>query len=183
MDACLCAQAQRADCLCYAGSFLVIPAGISQQGPGAEAVNTTYVYARGQWKTPVAHLPALDAPTVAVRFCPQLFKLRPSAPSGSGAAGSSKHSTSPDSSAPAASADRAAAQPAADAPTSQASRQPPQSTAEEEGSAPWTALPHRMLFAVASMDSVVIYDTQVRSTCCVHAVPEHCSMLHRPLLH
>ena len=135
---------------------------MSQQGPGAEAVNTTYVYARGHWKAPVAHLPALDAPTVAVRFCPHLFKLRPRAPGGSETAGSGKHSPSPDSCAQAASADGTAAQPPADASEPQAASEPTQSSFKGEGSAAWAALPYRMLFAVATVDSVVIYDTQAR---------------------
>ena len=106
---------------------------MSQSQPGAAAVNTTYVYARGHWKAPVAHLPALAA-TVAVRFCPHLFELRPDAVRGSAGPGGG---------APAGSADGGKGR-------------------SDDGDCPWAELPYRMLFAVATLDSVIIYDTQVR---------------------
>ena len=146
-----------------AGSFLVIPAGISQQD--AEATNTTYVYARGHWKAPVAHLPALDAPTVAVRFCPHLFKLRHGARSNE-AAGPGERGSSPDTRGPASSAHGASAQPATTVAIAEPRRDPAPSGAEEGSDAAWTALQYRMLFAVATTDSVIVYDTQVCGTCC-----------------
>ena len=116
----------------------MIPAGMSQSQQGAAAVNTAYVYARDHWKAPVAQLPALAAPTVAVRFCPHLFELRSNAAGGSA-------SPSPG--------------PPADG---GAGRFGAAHAARYSGECPWATLPYRMLFAVATMDSVVIYDTQVR---------------------
>ena len=72
---------------CPAGSFLVVPAGIHQRHAAAPASSTTYVYAAGSWAVPLAHLPALAAPTVAVRFCPLLLRLRPESPPAAAAAG------------------------------------------------------------------------------------------------
>jgi chromatin assembly factor 1 subunit B len=111
---------------------------MSQSQQGAAAVNTAYVYARGHWKAPVAHLPALSAPSVAVRFCPHLFQLRPGAARGRAGPSSGPLGTPADGG---------------------AGRGGAAGVAGDE--CPWATLPYRMLFAVATMDSVVIYDTQV----------------------
>ena len=91
------------------GSFLALPAGThrSQTSRGPKDVNTAYLYARGNWTSPAAHLPAQNKPVVAVRFCPILFCKNPDTPS------------------------------------------PP----------PFDKLPYKMVFAVATLDSVVLYDT------------------------
>jgi hypothetical protein len=67
--------------------------------------------------SPAAHLPALAKPTVAARFCPLLYELRPDSPPGP------------------------------------------------------LQLPYRMLFAVATTDSVLVYDTQVGGGAWVHRQP------------
>lgn len=92
------------------GAFLALPAGTHRAPAGVAPrdLNTAYLYTRGSFTAPVAHLPAQNKPVVAVRFCPVLF---------------------------ARDAD------AAPAP------------------APFDALPYKMVFAVATLDSVVLYDT------------------------
>jgi chromatin assembly factor 1 subunit B len=90
------------------GSFVVLPAGIYRQPRGTGDVYTAYLFARGRWNAPIAHLPAQTKPVVAVRFSPLLYRL----PAGSSSSGELFHK-----------------------------------------------LPFKMVFAVATVDSVVIYDT------------------------
>jgi chromatin assembly factor 1 subunit B len=91
------------------GSFLALPAGThrSTAPSGPRDLNTAYLYARGNWAAPVAHLPAQNKPVVAVRFCPVLFLK-------------DLNTTCP---------------------------------------APFDQLPYKMVFAIATLDSVIIYDT------------------------
>lgn len=96
-----------------AGSFLAVPAGVHKASADAPPRNATYLFARGAWGAPAAHLPSPSKPVVAVRFCPLLFA--PSAKGGSAGAG-----------------------------------------------AGCFGLPYRLVFAVATLDSVMVYDTEVR---------------------
>lgn len=143
-----------------AGSFLVVPAGIHQRHATSPAASTTYVYAYGEWSAPLAHLPVLAAPTVAVRFCPLLLRLRPEpspvtevvsgAASQVAAAGVTPKGSDSAGAMTASSGEVLAVATAA--------------VSEEGGESGQglVHLPYRMLFAVATLDSVVIYDTQVR---------------------
>jgi len=100
------------------GSCLVVPSGQYWPigGPAGGIGNCAYVFARGDLERPVALLPAMPGEkkaTVAVRFAPWLFALRPP---GEGAAEAAKDAL--------------------------------------------VNLPHRMVFAVATMEEVIVYDTQ-----------------------
>ncbi len=64
---------------------------------------------------PVAYLPILGRPTVAVRFSPVFYRLPDAPPSPNASPSAAPH--------------------------------------------PWEALPYRMVFAVASLDSVMVHDT------------------------
>lgn len=105
-----------------------------------------------------AHLPALASPVVAIAFCPELFALRPAAPGDAAVAATAAAASSP---AVAPGAAGLAASPAAAASNS------PQAAAGKDGGAnagagqPLVRLPYRMVFAVATADSVFLYDTQV----------------------
>jgi chromatin assembly factor 1 subunit B len=90
------------------GAFLAAPAGLHRAPGSPKEVHTAYIYARGRWAAPVAHLPAQTKPVVAVRFCPVVYRRAPGA-----------------------------------AP-------PP---------APFDQLPYTLVFAVATLDSVIVYDT------------------------
>ena len=91
------------------GAFLALPAGThrSTAPTGPRELNTAYLYARDNWASPVAHLPAQNKPVVAVRFCPVLYCNEPNV-------------SSP---------------------------------------APFDKLPYKMVFAIATVDSVIVYDT------------------------
>ena len=58
------------------GSFVVFPAGVFKRPGAKRAMHTTYVYARGNFETPVMHLPGGETPSVCVRFNPVMFKRR-----------------------------------------------------------------------------------------------------------
>ncbi|GAQ82373.1 Putative chromatin assembly complex 1 subunit B/CAC2 [Klebsormidium nitens] len=99
------------------GSFLVTPAGLYKHTAESRAVNTSYVFSRKDWSSPVMHLPGAGKSVVAVRFCPRLFKRLQNFPAVDGA--------------------------------------PDLSTTLK--------LPYRLIYVVATLDSIFLYDTQ-RST-------------------
>ena len=135
------------------GSLLLAPAGQFKYGNDVlakdEVINTVYIYSRaGFTKPPVAHLPNQKKTAVAIRCAPVVFKLR-----------DNKVETI-----------RKTLDPPTDdlvnLPPSHA--QPPgvtlavDSTTEESQSLSADAfkLPYRVVFAVATGDAVMIYDTQ-----------------------
>ena len=126
----------------------MVPAGLHQRHAAVPASSTTYVYAAGSWASPLAHLPALTSPTVAVRFCPLLLRLRPETPAAADVAALTGAELRLKGGAvdPAAAAEAAAGV---------------EKSAADGPAPPLVQLPYRMLFAVATLDSVIIYDTQV----------------------
>ncbi|XP_053687554.1 chromatin assembly factor 1 subunit B [Sabethes cyaneus] len=59
------------------GNLIVTPAGVAEIPGVPKPLNTTYIYTRNSWRQPSITLPSPDQYTVAVRFCPRYFKLRP----------------------------------------------------------------------------------------------------------
>ncbi|KAK4305817.1 hypothetical protein Pmani_022311 [Petrolisthes manimaculis] len=104
--------------LCFSpdGELLLTPSGIMESDT-ASTTNGTYVFSRSNPTKPVLYLPTKDKYTLAVRFCPLLFKLRPSPNQEEG-----------------------------------------QDNAEEQPKL--FQLPYRMIFAVATQNAVLLYDTQ-----------------------
>lgn len=90
------------------GSFAVIPTGVYKEDAESPELHTAYLYARGKWTSPIAHVPGQTKPVVAVRFCPLVFEKA-------------------------------------------------ESDVARDG--PFENLPYTMVYAVATLDSVVIYDT------------------------
>ncbi|XP_059614932.1 chromatin assembly factor 1 subunit B isoform X2 [Phlebotomus argentipes] len=88
------------------GELIVTPAGVNEGDESRKASNTTYVYTRNSLKQPTIVLPSLEHHTVAAKFCPTLFELKPFE------------------------------------------------------AAPVIPLPYRMVFALATKNSVFFYDTQ-----------------------
>lgn len=58
------------------GAFCVFPAGVFKRSGATQAMNTTYVFSRNNFDTPVMHLPGGETPSVCVRFNPMLFRKR-----------------------------------------------------------------------------------------------------------
>ena len=166
------------------GSLLLTPAGqyqtqhqIDGGKPTYEVINTVYIYTRGGInKPPIAHLPGHKKPSVAVRCSPIAYTLRQSPPV-------TKHITIDTSSSEEAipSLPEPLSQPS---PTPSVIKPPPPPAVETStatskslsletggvqapGPKPVFALPYRMVYAVATQDSVLLYDTQQHTPICV----------------
>ncbi|XP_063954269.1 chromatin assembly factor 1 subunit B-like [Lytechinus pictus] len=147
------------------GELLIAPAGILELGDSV--LNTTYVFSSASFSKPVLHLPCPTKATIAVRCCPVLFELR-------------QESSEADSTT--ATLEKKAEQKdepmETDANTSQESngdgqeKSDPSKDVQDKSSTkpsePETKdqssqlfdLPYRMVFAVATEDSLLLYDTQ-----------------------
>ncbi|GBG31626.1 Chromatin assembly factor 1 subunit FAS2 [Hondaea fermentalgiana] len=84
------------------GVLLLTPTGRIRAGQP-----TSFAFMRGGWQTPIMHFPGAGKASVAIRFSPVFYALRP-------------------------------------------------------GVKPWLNVPYRMVFAVVTLDSIFIYDTQHR---------------------
>jgi chromatin assembly factor 1 subunit B len=171
------------------GSLLLTPAGQFQsqhKGPEENAkivydvINTVYIYTRGGInKPPVAHLPGHKKPSVAVKCSPIYYTIRKSSPP-------TKHITIDTSSedamvalpdpivpkSPAHSVmDPPPLFPQTDSSGPTSSPQPKASEAETnagtQGPPMAFSLPYRMIYAVATEESVLLYDTQQQTPLCV----------------
>ncbi|KAI0432356.1 WD40 repeat-like protein [Xylaria sp. FL1042] len=168
------------------GSLLLTPAGqyqVQHQTDGLkptfEVINTVYIYTRGGInKPPIAHLPGHKKPSVAIRCSPILYTLRQSPPT-------TQHITIDTSSAedpilalpePISKPSPAIMDPPPPPPTSSApdpDKSMPskplniETNASTAGPNPTFALPYRMVYAVATQDAVLLYDTQQMTPICV----------------
>ncbi|KAK4183218.1 putative chromatin assembly factor [Podospora australis] len=167
------------------GSLLLTPAGQYQTQhqvdggkPTFDVINTVYIYTRGGInKPPIAHLPGHKKPSVAVRCSPVVYTLRQTPPV-------TKHITIDTSS----SEDAIPPLPEAltkpsPAPSVMEPPPPPGSVeasnpsskilslettgVQSQGPKPAFSLPYRMIYAVATQDSVLLYDTQQHTPICV----------------
>lgn len=161
------------------GSLLFTPAGQFKTTQGStsdsnktneEVINTVYIYTRAGFnKPPIAHLPGHKKPSVAVRCSPIYYTLRQgSRPTThitlDTSSGDDSFPALPD---PVVSANI----------TSHPSMEPPPSgdqakplvspKTENEPSSSAFALPYRLVYAVATQDAVLIYDTQQQTPLCV----------------
>ena len=167
------------------GSLLLTPSGQYQNQhpsenkdakPVTEIINTVYIYTRGGInKPPVAHLPGHKKPSVVVKCSPVIYSLRQSPPK-------TKHITIDTSSndEPIPSLPEPLARPSP-APTVMDPPPPPSTASVSETSAPKQtmessstpnpksafSLNYRIVYAVATQDSVLLYDTQQKTPICV----------------
>lgn len=165
------------------GSLLLTPAGqfqtqyMTEFGKlSYEIVNTVYIYTRGGInKPPAAHLPGHKKPSVAVRCSPIFYTLRNSplpvtkqfTIDSSSAEDPipllpepvSMPSSAP-SPAPSSVMDPPPPPPSAPDSSSMARSLSTETTSTSQGPKPAFALPYRMVYAVATQDSVLLYDTQ-----------------------
>lgn len=167
------------------GSLLLTPAGQyhvqHQDGPkpSYEIINTVYIYTRGGInKPPIAHLPGHKKPSVAIKCSPVMYTLRQSPPV-------TKYITIDTSSAedpipalpepiskPLPAVMDPPPPPTSSAPDPEKQWTVPQHLSVETGSTTSGSkmgftLPYRMVYAVATQDSVLLYDTQQITPICV----------------
>ncbi|KAE8348625.1 WD40-repeat-containing domain protein [Aspergillus coremiiformis] len=166
------------------GSLLFTPAGqyktshTSATDPSKtvdEIINTVYLYTRAGFnKPPISHLPGHKKPSVAVKCSPIFYTLRHTPQPArhitlDTSSGEEAFASLPD---PVvnSTADRPSMEPPTSAHTTgekinQVSKDEGLSTTL--GSVPVFSLPYRIVYAVATQDSVLVYDTQQQAPICV----------------
>ena len=136
------------------------PSSVDPSKTVDEVSNTVYIYTRAGFnKPPVAHLPGHKKPSVAVKCSPILYTLRQG----------QKPTTHFNIDTSAADLDIPLLP---DPVTREPSRQQPSPKAPDldlpiPGYSPAFALPYRMVYAVATQDAVLVYDTQQQTPICV----------------
>jgi chromatin assembly factor 1 subunit B len=171
------------------GSLLLTPSGQYQtqhqaekdSKPTYEVINTVYIYTRGGInKPPIAHLPGHKKPSVVVKCSPVYYTLRQTPPA-------TKHITI-DTSSPSEEQLPSLPEPVSKPSPGAAVMEPPpppasvtseagggsqskalsvETEATTPGPKPAFSLPYRMVYAVATQDSVLLYDTQQKTPICV----------------
>ncbi|ODA77545.1 hypothetical protein RJ55_07174 [Drechmeria coniospora] len=167
------------------GSLLLTPSGQYQTQhqtdkeakPTFEVINTVYIYTRGGInKPPVAHLPGHKKPSVVVKCSPVIYTLRQSSPSTKHITIDTSSSEEPLASLPDPISKPASATSVMDPPPPPAnvasdsasnSSKPSEMDASAPGPKPAFSLPYRMVYAVATQDTVLLYDTQQKSPICI----------------
>ncbi|KAJ5774247.1 Chromatin assembly factor 1 subunit B [Penicillium paradoxum] len=146
-----------------------------------EITNTVYVYTRAGFnKPPISHLPGHKKPSVAVKCSPVFYTLKQDIQSAKNITldTSSSEEMFPSLPDPVVSANSSLAnQPQMDPPSAtlvEPSKPQPSSKPAENGgseanqsSAPVFALPYRIVYAVATQDAVLVYDTQQQTPLCI----------------
>ncbi len=59
------------------GELLVVPSGVVETDAQAKVTHCTYVFTRLELTKPAVCLPTMEKYTIAAKFCPLLYKLRP----------------------------------------------------------------------------------------------------------
>ncbi|KAL4912794.1 WD40-repeat-containing domain protein [Aspergillus aurantiobrunneus] len=162
------------------GSLLFTPAGqyktsqVSATDPSKtvdEISNTVYIYTRAGFnKPPISHLPGHKKPSVAVKCSPVFYTLRETPEL-------SKHITLDTSSGEDASATNdgvagdgskeSAPKPTTGDDSKSITTKPSESTTANQLPPPVFSLPYRVVYAVATQDAVLVYDTQQQAPLCV----------------
>lgn len=165
------------------GSLLLTPAGqyktshISATDPSKttdEIINTVYVYTRAGFnKPPISHLPGHKKPSVAIKCSPVYYTLR----HGHQPARHITLDTSSGEDAFPSLPDPVVSNPATSNPSKEASsapttgdsskHQPTKDSESSQAPASAFALPYRIVYAVATQDAVLVYDTQQQTPICV----------------
>ena len=120
------------------GLFAVVPAGLYQKNASSAPFYVTHVLARRNPTTAFAILPSGRKPSVAVRFCPLLFKL---SRSGDHGAASGR-----------------------DVPTPEKLFATPLKDVTQATKHTGFNMPYKMVFAVATANSICLYDTELMRT-------------------
>ncbi|KAK7413239.1 Chromatin assembly factor 1 subunit [Neonectria punicea] len=171
------------------GSLLLTPSGQYQNQhqvdkdtkPSYEVINTVYIYTRGGInKPPIAHLPGHKKPSVVVKCSPIFYTLRQSPPATRNITIDTSSAEDPIPSLPEPLSKPSPASSVMDPPPPPAAASTPadsasvsskgtnaETSASTPGPKPAFSLPYRMVYAVATQDSVLLYDTQQRTPICV----------------
>ena len=138
----------------------VVPGTKSPVTPdgGAQGTSSVFVYTRANFtRPPVAQLPGFKKATVAVRFSPVLYELRPHAGAEDQTPAEVTIDKDTDMEVDVDLSGAATASSSVIAPLPSPARETPPTVSAPP---PVFALPYRMIYAVAAMDSIAVYDTQ-----------------------
>lgn len=173
------------------GSLLFTPAGqyktthVSATDPSKttdEIINTVYVYTRAGFnKPPISHLPGHKKPSVAVKCSPVFYTLKQGTQPAKNVTldtsnGEDMFPSLPESvvSNPASTTNQPSMDPPStttgDATKTQASPKTTDTNDKDAGQSPAPpvfALPYRIVYAVATQDAVLVYDTQQQTPLCI----------------
>lgn len=171
------------------GCLLLTPSGQYQNQhpaekdakPSYEIINTVYIYTRGGInKPPIAHLPGHKKPSVVVKCSPIFYALRQSPPTTRNITIDTSSAEDPIPSLPEPLSKQSPASSVMDPPPPPAAPSTPaestsvsskgasvETGASTPGPKPAFSLPYRMVYAVATQDSVLLYDTQQKTPICV----------------
>ncbi|CEJ89046.1 Putative WD domain-containing protein [[Torrubiella] hemipterigena] len=166
------------------GSLLLTPSGQYQNQhqadkdakPTYEVINTVYIYTRGGInKPPVAHLPGHKKPSVVVKCSPIYYSLRATPSETKTIAIDTSVATEEIPSLPEPLSNPPSPAPVMEPPpiptpsseVAAAKRLTVETSATTAGPKPAFSLPYRMVYAVATQDSVLLYDTQQKTPICV----------------
>ncbi|XP_071440014.1 chromatin assembly factor 1 subunit B [Hetaerina americana] len=150
------------------GELLITPAGVIEQDGDLKNINVTYIYSRHLLNRPVVYLPTGDKYTIAVRCCPVLYELRGEETDENSK--SPKENAESDKKPVSSDTKNETGEEMMDVDSSftaeKSSPGDPNRKATIEEEKPWEkhsslfALPYRVVFAVATQNSVILYDTQ-----------------------
>ncbi|XP_033636138.1 chromatin assembly factor 1 subunit B-like isoform X2 [Asterias rubens] len=136
------------------GQLLIVPSGSLEVGDSSTSCNTTYIFTRSSVPRPVMYLPGATKATIAVRCCPVLFELRKPEEELKEPKDDSVHDESMDTST------------VTNDVTAEKSDNPkeiwPSVDTEPSNNEPISLfnLPYRIVFAVLTEDSLILYDSQ-----------------------
>lgn len=133
------------------GLFAVVPAGLYQESAASAPFYVSHVLARRNPTKSFALLPTGRKPSVAVRFCPRLFKLNRHAGKEAVAQG---------------------------VPTPEKLFATPPKALREQDTQSGFNMPYKMVFAVATSNSILIYDTEqvIMTLSCSAPTPQLCTL-------
>ena len=165
------------------------PATAEGAKPSEDVINTVYIYTRaGLNKPPIAHLPGHKKPSIAVKCSPIFYTLRqgskatvnitldtssadeaiPALPDPVVPAATSSSNMHPPPSFLERSSSSTTVMPSPkDIARPTSSPRDPEMSVEATGPTPAFALPYRIVYAVATQDSILVYDTQQQTPLCV----------------
>ncbi|XP_022107613.1 chromatin assembly factor 1 subunit B-like [Acanthaster planci] len=140
------------------GQLLIVPSGCLEMGEVSPSCNTTYMFTRSSIPRPAAHLPGPPKATLAVRCCPVFFELRKADEETQEATeNSTKEERMDTSEVTGPNKDPVEAEKADATKETASSAESVQNSKEPQS---LFSLPYRIAFAVATEDSILLYDTQ-----------------------
>ncbi|XP_033104353.1 chromatin assembly factor 1 subunit B-like [Anneissia japonica] len=142
------------------GEFLIVPCGVYEVGDSTS--NTTFLFSRLSLSKPLLHYPGPAKPTVAVRCCPVLFELRSKQPETTETIKNDEEEVNQKKDEDTEKMDQTKEDQKNNGMEADVKSEEVKSENNDKKSTTRSLfnLPYRMVFAVASEDSIMLYDTE-----------------------